>query len=102
MSAAQIHTIDSHYTGAPEIAAAYLIVGREGWAFVETNTNRAIPHLLGALERVGASPAEVRYVIIDHADGLRRRRGPGVRRSHRRTRGARGHARVPDPLWRPP
>ena len=66
MSLAAVHTIDTFYTGREAIAAAYLIEGRDGFAFVETNTNAAVPRLLDALRERGASPDQVRYVIITH------------------------------------
>jgi glyoxylase-like metal-dependent hydrolase (beta-lactamase superfamily II) len=66
MSPAEVHTIDTFYTGRPELAAAYLIEGGEGAAFVETNTTGALPRLLAALDAHGLEPAQVRYVIITH------------------------------------
>ena len=66
MSLAAVHTIDTLYTEREGIAAAYLIEGRDGFAFVETNTNTAVPRLLAALRERGASPEQVRYVIITH------------------------------------
>lgn len=59
-------TIDTEYL-RPQLAAAYLrIEGREA-AFIETNTARALPKLLEALEEHRLSPADVRYVIVTHA-----------------------------------
>ena len=66
MSLPQIQTIDTHYTEQPEFAAAYLLEDRGELAFVETNTSAALPRLLAALERSGATPAQVRYVIVTH------------------------------------
>ncbi len=62
-----VHTIDTLYTGRPGVAASYLITEGEEAAFVETNTARALPRLLGALSARGLSPESVRYVIVTHA-----------------------------------
>jgi glyoxylase-like metal-dependent hydrolase (beta-lactamase superfamily II) len=61
-----IHTIDTHYLDQPEIAAAYLIVEGDRAAFVDNNTNFAVPRLLAALEEQGLSPEQVEYIIITH------------------------------------
>jgi glyoxylase-like metal-dependent hydrolase (beta-lactamase superfamily II) len=61
-----VHTIDCHYTGAPGVAAAYLMIEGEEAAFVETNTNLAVPRLLAALAQQGMTPEQVRWVIITH------------------------------------
>ena len=66
MTLAEVTTIDTHYTGQPEFAAAYLIEDGGEWAFVETNTSAAVPGLLEALAARGATPEAVRYVIITH------------------------------------
>ena len=59
-------TIDTEYV-RPQAAAVYLrISGREA-AFIETNTARALPHLLAALEEHRLDPSDVRYVIVTHA-----------------------------------
>lgn len=65
MSAALLSTIDCKYM-APGVAAAYLRVQGEEAAFVENNTARALPELLGALEGAGLSPEQVRWIIVTH------------------------------------
>jgi glyoxylase-like metal-dependent hydrolase (beta-lactamase superfamily II) len=57
--------IDCDYV-APQFAAAYLV--REGHeaAFVEANTARALPRLLGALAQAGLEPEQVRWLFITH------------------------------------
>jgi len=72
-----IHTIDTHYLGRPELAAAYLIVEGDRAAFVDNNTNSAVPRLLAALEEERLTPEQVDYLIIthvhlDHAGGTSR------------------------------
>ncbi|NBB91830.1 MAG: MBL fold metallo-hydrolase [Gammaproteobacteria bacterium] len=61
-----IHTIDTHYLGRAEVAAAYLIVEGDRAAFVDNNTNDAVPRLLAALEEQGLAPEQVEYLIITH------------------------------------
>jgi len=72
-----IVTIDTGYLGRREFAAAYLIIEGERAAFVDNNTNAAVPELLKALETHGLSPEQVEYLIIthvhlDHAGGTSR------------------------------
>jgi len=61
-----IHTIDTHYLDRPEVAAAYLIVDGDRAAFVDNNTNAAVPRLLAALEEQGLRPEQVEYLVITH------------------------------------
>lgn len=59
-------TIDCHYMGTPRTTAAYLLREGDRAAFVETNTNQAVPRLLEALRDEGLTPAQVEYVIVTH------------------------------------
>ncbi|MEJ2603580.1 MAG: MBL fold metallo-hydrolase [Gammaproteobacteria bacterium] len=61
-----IITIDCHYLDRPEFAAAYLIVEGDEAAFVDNNTNHAMPRLLEALDGAGLEPEQVRYLIVTH------------------------------------
>jgi len=61
-----IITIDCHYLDQPEFAAAYLIVEGDEAAFIDNNTNHALPRLLGALEDAGLEPGQVRHLIVTH------------------------------------
>ena len=61
-----IHTIDTNYLGRAEFAAAYLIVEGNRAAFVDNNTNAAVPTLLAVLEAHGLSPGQVEFLIITH------------------------------------
>ncbi len=61
-----IHTIDTHYLDRARFAAAYLLVDGDEAAFVDNNTNRAVPRLLDALGEAGLEPAQVRYLIVTH------------------------------------
>lgn len=59
-------TIDCEYLDHPGFAAAYLVLEGERAAFVETNTNRAVPRLLGALRAHGRDGGDVELVVITH------------------------------------
>lgn len=61
-----IHTIDTHFLDRAEVAAAYLIIDGDRAAFVDNNTNAAVPRLLAALEESGLAPEQVEYLIITH------------------------------------
>lgn len=65
MTTPRLVTIDCDYLG-PGIAAAYLRIQGDEVAFVETNTNHAVPKLLAALDRENLSPKQVRYIIVTH------------------------------------
>lgn len=59
-------TIDCEYLDHPGFAAAFLIHEGDRAAFVETNTNHAVPRLLAALDTVGVSREQVELIIITH------------------------------------
>lgn len=61
-----IITIDCHYLDQPEFAAAYLMIEGDEAAFIDNNTNHALPRLLGALGDAGLQPGQVRYLIVTH------------------------------------
>ena len=61
-----IVTIDTHYLDRSEFAAAYLLVDGDRAAFIDNNTNAAVPRLLAALDEHGLTPAQVAYIIITH------------------------------------
>jgi len=66
MSASTLTTIDCHYY-KPQFAAAFLRREGDEAAFIDTNTQFALPYLLRALEEQGLKPEQVRYVIVTHA-----------------------------------
>lgn len=61
-----IFTIDCRYLGMPRFAAAYLLVAGDRAAFVDNNTNAAVPLMLAELEARDLAPAQVEYLIITH------------------------------------
>ncbi len=62
----RIVTIDCHYLDRPRFAAAYLVVDGDRAAFIDNNTNHAVPKLLAALSGAGLTPQQVEYIIITH------------------------------------
>ncbi len=61
-----IVTIDTGYMGRSRFAAAYLIKEGDRAAFIDNNTNAAVPTLLNELSAHGLSPEQVDYLIITH------------------------------------
>jgi len=66
MTDARLLTIDTGYL-RPELAACYLRVQGGEAAVIETNTARAAPRVLAALEAAGVRREQVRWVIVTHA-----------------------------------
>lgn len=69
-----VYSVETHYLGGEGIASCYLMEDNGELAFVETNTNFAVPYLLAAVEHIGFTPEQVKYVIpthihLDHAGG---------------------------------
>ena len=62
-----VQTIDCNYLGRQGFAAAFLMIEGDRAAFVENNTQHALPLLLGALERAGLTPEQVDHVFVTHA-----------------------------------
>ncbi len=62
-----VQTIDCNYLGRQGFAAAFLMIEGDRAAFVENNTQHALPLLLGALERAGLTPEQVDYAFVTHA-----------------------------------
>lgn len=64
--AMQVHTIDLHFQGLPELIAAYLLESDGELALVETGPGSTLPQLLASIQRLGHDPAEVRKVLVTH------------------------------------
>jgi len=60
-----ISAIDAGYE-RPMLAAIHFIVEEGRVAIVDTATNHSVPATLAALEALGASPAQVDYVVLTH------------------------------------
>lgn len=63
---ADIVTIDTAYLGRARFAAAYLLIEGDRAAFIDNNTNAAVPTLLAVLEAHDLAPEQVEYLIITH------------------------------------
>ncbi|MCP5107498.1 MAG: MBL fold metallo-hydrolase [bacterium] len=61
-----IYRIETHYLHQEGFASCYLIEDNGELAFVETNTNHAVPFLLEAVTHLGFKREQVKYVIITH------------------------------------
>ena len=61
-----VHLVETHYLGQEGIASCYVIEDNGQLAIVETNTNHAVPFLLGAVKDLGFAPGQVKYVILTH------------------------------------
>lgn len=66
MSERRLLTIDSEYL-RPDLAACFLRVERDEAAIIETNTARAAPAILRAIDEAGLQREQVRWVIVTHA-----------------------------------
>lgn len=64
--AAGVYLVETHYLGQEGIASCYVIEDNGQLAIVETNTNHAVPFLLGAIEDLGFASEQVKYVILTH------------------------------------
>ncbi|RPI70313.1 MAG: MBL fold metallo-hydrolase [Desulfobacteraceae bacterium] len=61
-----IYVIETYYLNRTEHTACYLVIDEGEAAVIETNTNHAIPFILGALEQLGRAKEQVKYVILTH------------------------------------
>ncbi|MDX1957069.1 MAG: MBL fold metallo-hydrolase [Leptospiraceae bacterium] len=60
-----VYTIDCNYV-EKEVACAYLMVEGKEAAFIENNTNQAIPFLLEELNKHSIQTSDVKYLIVTH------------------------------------
>lgn len=61
-----IFELDSGYLGRKGYAACYLIENSGEIAVVETSTNRAVPLIIQAVNRLGFDREQVKYIIVTH------------------------------------
>lgn len=61
-----LYEMDSLYLDWPSFAACYILEKDGEIAFIETNTNHAVPLFLGSLEQLGLSKDRVKYIIVTH------------------------------------
>jgi len=58
-------TIDTHYVQAGRMSV-YLVIDEGRAAFVDTNTAKAVPLLMDALDVQGVAPEHVDYIMVTH------------------------------------
>lgn len=61
-----IYVIETYYLNRTGFTACYLMEDKGEVAVIETNTNHAVPFILGTLEQLGLSREQVKYVILTH------------------------------------
>jgi len=61
-----IYVIESYYLNRTGFTACYLMEDQGEAAIIETNTNHAVPFILGTLGQLGLSKDQVKYVILTH------------------------------------
>lgn len=61
-----IYIIETYYLNRTDFAACYLMEDKGEVAVIETNTNHAVPFILGTLDQLGLSKEQVKYVILTH------------------------------------
>ncbi len=61
-----VYLIETWYLDREEYTACYLLEDNGEIAIIETNTNYAVPYILGTLETLGFNKNQVKYVILTH------------------------------------
>jgi glyoxylase-like metal-dependent hydrolase (beta-lactamase superfamily II) len=61
-----IYVIETYYLDRTGFTACYLMEDKGEVAIIETNTNYAVPFILGTLSQLGFSKEQVKYVILTH------------------------------------
>jgi glyoxylase-like metal-dependent hydrolase (beta-lactamase superfamily II) len=61
-----IYVIETYYLNRTGYTACYLMEDKGEVAVIETNTNYAVPFILGTLDQLGLSKEQVKYVILTH------------------------------------
>lgn len=64
--APQLHVIDTHFQGMPQVTAVYLLIGPNGPTLIETGPGSTLPAVLDGLAAHGVRPADVRAVLLTH------------------------------------
>jgi glyoxylase-like metal-dependent hydrolase (beta-lactamase superfamily II) len=61
-----IYVIETYYLNRTGFAACYLMEDKGEVAIIETNTNHAVPFILGTLGQLGFGKEQVKYVLLTH------------------------------------
>ncbi len=62
----EIHVLDLHFQGIPEVTAAHLIVGPEGPILIETGPGSTLNTLLDKIREHGFQPEQIKHVLVTH------------------------------------
>lgn len=66
MSSTSYRILDLHFQGLPDVIAAFLVPGPEGWTLIETGPYSCWDSLNRALHDHGLTPGDIRYVLLTH------------------------------------
>lgn len=61
-----IHILDTHFQGMPQVTAVYLLAGPEGPVLVESGPGSTRAAVIDALADHGYRPGDVRHVLLTH------------------------------------
>ncbi|UCH98377.1 MAG: MBL fold metallo-hydrolase [Candidatus Aminicenantes bacterium] len=61
-----IYVVETFYLNRVDFAACYVMEDEGEVAVIETNTNHAVPFILGTLTQLGFGKERVKYVILTH------------------------------------
>ncbi len=61
-----IHTLDTHFQGMPQVTAVYLIDAPEGPVLIETGPGSTLPAILDELAGHGLKPGDIRAILLTH------------------------------------
>ena len=62
----QIHALDLHYQGKPNVTVAYLVVGPGGPVLVETGPGSTLKTLHARLAEFGYVPQDIKHLLVTH------------------------------------
>jgi len=61
-----IYLVETYYLNRTEFTGCYVMHDHDEAAIIETNTNHAVPFILGTLEQLNIPKENVKYVILTH------------------------------------
>jgi glyoxylase-like metal-dependent hydrolase (beta-lactamase superfamily II) len=61
-----IYEVETYYLNRENYACCYLVEDEGEVGVIETNTNHAVPFILGAIEKLGFRKEQVKYVMLTH------------------------------------
>lgn len=61
-----LHILDTHFQGMPQVTAVYLLIGPDGPVLVESGPGSTLPAILDGLSARGFRPADIKHVLLTH------------------------------------